>query len=285
MARILAVSSQVVHGNVGLSIIVPALQALGHDVMALPTVLLSNHPGGHAQVAGLRVPPATLTVMLAALHANGWLARIDAVLSGYLPSAEHVAVVAALVAQLRTSQPDLPYLCDPVIGDWPQGIYIDEEAAAAIRDQLLPLATVLTPNAFELGWLTGLPTATVPEAAQAMRALPEQLLTITTSVTVGAAKLANVVMRGQRQLAAVEVERRPHVAHGTGDMLSALLCGLAVGRADHAAFAAAVAPAVGIAVGIVERVIAASAGADQLQLQSLQQAVHQVMAGAQVSPG
>jgi pyridoxine kinase len=298
MACILAVSSQVAHGSVGLSVIVPALQALGHEVVALPTVLLSNHPGGHAQVAGLRVPSDTLSAMLAALHFNGRLARIDAVLSGYLPSAGHVAVVAALVSQLRASTPDLPYLCDPVIGDWPNGIYIEVEAAAAIRDRLLPLATVLTPNVFELGWITGLSTATRAEAAQAMRALPAPLLTIATSVPVaGAASanvLANVVMLGQRQLAVIEVERQPHVAHGTGDLLSAVVCGIATRSpgptadrgagvryyADRAAFTASVAPA----VEIVEHIIAASTGADQLRLQSLQQVVRQVMSGLNFSP-
>ncbi len=56
MARILAISSHVAHGHVGLGAIVPALNRLGHEVIALPTVLLSNHPR-HKQCAGEPVAP------------------------------------------------------------------------------------------------------------------------------------------------------------------------------------------------------------------------------------
>jgi pyridoxine kinase len=178
MARILAISSQVVHGSVGLSVIVPALQSLGHEVIALPTVLLSNH-SGHLHVAGTRIAPETLAAMIDALAANGWLAGVEVVLSGYLPTPEHVAFVAATVGRLRATKPALPYLCDPVIGDWPKGIYIDEHAAKAIRDQLQPLATMLTPNAFELGWLTGQPVVDLATALTAIRSLPAALQTVT----------------------------------------------------------------------------------------------------------
>src|SRR5688572_27846842 len=66
MARVLALSSQVARGHVGLSAVVPALQRLGHEVWPLPTILLSNHPG-HAHAAGLRVDPAALEEMVDAL--------------------------------------------------------------------------------------------------------------------------------------------------------------------------------------------------------------------------
>src|SRR5690606_40517447 len=89
MARILALSSQVARGHVGLSAIVPALQRLGHEVWPLPTILLSNHPG-HAHAAGIHVEPAVLEEMIDALERNGWLGEIEAVITGYLPTAEHV---------------------------------------------------------------------------------------------------------------------------------------------------------------------------------------------------
>lgn len=257
MARILAISSQVAHGSVGLSVIVPALQALGHDVMALPTVLLSNHPG-HAAVAGTRIAPETLTAMVEALAANGWLAGFDAVLSGYLPTPEHVAFVAATVLRLRAVKPALPYLCDPIIGDWPKGIYIDERAATAIRDDLVPLATMLTPNAFELGWLTGHPVVEVASAHAAIRCLPSALHTVATSVPAEAEALANVVIAGD-YVGAVHVKKRQGVPHGTGDLLAARICGRVLNGQSFAAAAA-------VAVPEVERVITASQGHDYLNL-------------------
>ena len=81
MATILAISSQVASGHVGLAAIVPALQRLGHDVIALPTVLLSNHPG-QQKSAGTRIDPVVLDGILDMLDSNGRLEAIDAVLTG-----------------------------------------------------------------------------------------------------------------------------------------------------------------------------------------------------------
>ena len=257
MARILAISSQVVYGSVGLSIITPTLQSLAHDVMALPTVLLSNHPG-HPQVAGTHISPETLSAMIEALAANGWLAGIDAVLSGYLPTAAHVAVVAATMRRLHQTKLALPYLCDPVIGDWPKGRYIADEAACAIRDQLLPLATMLTPNAFELSWLTGHDIADEAAARSAILRLPAGLQTVATSVPMadGSPTLANVIV-ADGQARSVQVPKRTGVPHGTGDLLAALLCGHVLNGHSFSA-------AVDLAVHDVDRRIAASAGYDRL---------------------
>ncbi len=57
MALVLCVSSQTVFGPVGNSVAVPVLQAAGHEVMQLPTVLLSNHPG-HGKPIGQATPAA-----------------------------------------------------------------------------------------------------------------------------------------------------------------------------------------------------------------------------------
>ena len=154
MARILAISSHVARGHVGLSAIVPACQALGHDVTALPTINLSNHPG-HPHASGERIAPAVLSRMLDALAANGWLADIDSVLTGYLPSAEHVAFAADTIDRIRALSPSVVVFCDAILGDVPKGLYIAPEAAAALRDQLLHRADVLKANAFEIGWLAG----------------------------------------------------------------------------------------------------------------------------------
>jgi pyridoxine kinase len=132
MGTILAISSQVARGHVGLAAAVPALHALGHEVIALPTVLLSNHPG-HGAVAGQRIDPVLLGQMLATLDAHGWLARVDAVLSGYLPTPGHVAVVEDAIARVRARNPAAAYFCDPVLGDDPKGLYIAEDAARALH--------------------------------------------------------------------------------------------------------------------------------------------------------
>lgn len=261
MARVLAISSQVARGAIGLSAVVPALQALGHDVIALPAILLSNHPG-HSRFAGERVSPDLLRRMLDALEANAWLGGIDAVLTGYLPSAEHVAVAADAIARVRaaeTASRRALYLCDPVIGDWPKGIYIDPSAAAAIRDKLVPIADILTPNVFELGWLTGhdvVDLATTITAAAASRAPT----VVATSVPMSAgAALANVAVGPDRTAAWTSVPRRARVANGTGDLFAALLLG-------HRLRGCRLHEAVARATAGVEHVVALSLGLEELAL-------------------
>jgi pyridoxine kinase len=56
--------------------------------------VLSSHPG-HGRSAGERIAPAIIEEMVDALDANGWLAGVDAVLTGYLPTAGHVAMVCS----------------------------------------------------------------------------------------------------------------------------------------------------------------------------------------------
>lgn len=221
MARILAISSQVVRGHVGLSAVVPALQALGHEVWPLPTIVLSNHPG-HAQISGTRITPHVLSGMLDALDKNGWLPEVDAVLTGYLPSAGHVRVAADAVRRLKGGRL-VPFLCDPVLGDHPEGLYLDAEAAAAIRTELLPLADIATPNLFELGWLTGHAAHDLPSTIAAARALARPVV-IVTSVNGQPGRLLNLCVE-DKDVHACDVRRRPAAPHGTGDLLSALLLG------------------------------------------------------------
>ncbi len=256
MAVVLSISSDVMRGHVGNAAIRFSLQRLGHEVWAVPTVVLSNHPG-HPHVAGMRIPAETIAAMLGALEANGWLGRIDAVLTGYLPSAEHVEMAADAVERIRRLRPDLLVLCDPVLGDHPKGLYIDERAARAIRSRLLPGASLATPNRFELEWLTGETVTGVESAASAAGRLGVAMVLVT-SVPVGDSRLANV-LRTTAETLVEEVPRRPSAPHGTGDLMSALLLGwLLEAKPPRAALA--------LAARGVEQVIDASALSDELNV-------------------
>ena len=212
--RVLAVSSQVVWGPVGNSAAVPALQARGHEVLALPTITLSNHPG-HGQPAGFRTHAEDMARMFAALEALGALEGLDAMLTGYFASAGQVEEVARLLDRVP-----VPYLLvDPVLGDHGR-LYVPQDVAEAIRDHLVPRATCLTPNAFELSWLSGVTVSDEASAIAAARALaPPELLA--TSVPAGDDSLATLLVTADVVHRAV-TSRLPHVPHGTGDFLSGL---------------------------------------------------------------
>ena len=255
MARVLSISSQVVRGHVGNSAAAFALQRLGHEVWLLPTVILSNHPG-HAHVAGTRIEPKVLGEMVAALRRNGWLGEVDAVATGYLPTPGHVAVAVETIETLLADGSRPLILIDPVLGDDPGGLYVAEAAAQAVRDRLLPLADILTPNRFELAWLSGIPVADVAAAAFAAGKLGVPAV-LATSIP-GGDRFVNLLWQ-PHGTALAEVPRLAAVPHGTGDLLAALMLGAMLqGEPAEQAMRRAVA---GVAA-----VIEASAGADELQL-------------------
>jgi pyridoxine kinase len=261
MAKVLAISSHVARGHVGLAATVPALQRLGHEVWALPTVLLASRPGlGH--LARHEVPPADLAAMLAALEADGGWAALDGVLTGYFPSPQSVTAAADAVRRLKNRAPAIPVLVDPILGDGGR-LYVAEATAAAIRGELLPLATIATPNLYELSWLTGARITDPADAVSAARRLGPQTVVIT-SATETQEKISTFLVT-----AFDVVERRSPrhegIPNGAGDLFAGLLLG-------HALNGRGLAAALDLAVADLNHVFAASAGRDVLELSALDRA-------------
>lgn len=220
MHRLLMISSYVANDPVGLTATIPPLLAAGIDVVGLPTVVLSNHPV-RAHIAGITLDPRLLGDMVRALEDNGWLASFDAIFSGYLPSMQHVEVVAAAVKRLRTIRSEITYVCDPIFGDDPGGLYIDERSAHGIRDLLLPLADVLTPNRFELSWLSGIDVRSPADARAAIARLGRPIVA-GTSIPDGPDVLATV-LAAQGEAFIGRVDKWSNVPHGTGDVFAGCL--------------------------------------------------------------
>ena len=233
MARVLAMSSWVSAGHVGLSAMAPVLQSLGHEIIQLPTVVFSNHTGWSA-IAGRATSPEQLTEMLDAISSNGWLVGVDAFLGGYMPSAHHVEVARQAIGQLRDQSPAARIVCDPVLGDDPNGLYVAREAAEAVRDRLVPLADALTPNRFELTWLTGRSIDTIDDAKLAAQTLAEQrpgrrVLVTSPPISVEETGVLEVSADEARLYRTRRHKLRPN---GAGDVFSALIgAGLSTGAA------------------------------------------------------
>jgi pyridoxine kinase len=258
MATVLAISSHVARGSVGLAATVPALQWLGHEAWAVPTVLLASRPG-LGRLARHDLPPDALAAMLAGLEADGCWPRLDAVLTGYFPSAAAVHVVAQAVQRIRETAPHIPVLVDPIAGDAGR-LYIAEATAVAIRDELLPLGTIATPNLFELGWLTGTAIATVPEAVAAARRLGLQAV-VATSAAELEDRISTLLVTGGNCIERFSA-RRHGIPNGAGDLLAGLLVG-------HLLNGGSLEDALDRALADLGRVLAASTGRDVLQLSAL----------------
>lgn len=154
-ARILSFGSQLVHGSVGLNAAERVTTASGIRVVAVPTILLSAMPH-YESVHHIEIPAHWLAQTLHDLDQIRALASVEIVTSGYLASPSQTEPIARWYDALpRASRP--PLLLDPTLGDTELGFYTDPEVAGAIRRDLVPLATGITPNLFELAHLTGIP--------------------------------------------------------------------------------------------------------------------------------
>jgi pyridoxine kinase len=177
---VLVISSHVVRGSVGNRAAVFALETLGHPVWALPTIVLPWHPG-HRRATRLTFSEADFDLAIDDLLAAPWLPEVKAVLTGYFANAAQARSVARLITALREKTPDLFYACDPVIGDL-GGLYVPQPTAEAIRDHLLPLASLATPNRYELAWLSGAPLDDNNAVMEAALALGPSRMLVTSAV-------------------------------------------------------------------------------------------------------
>ncbi len=258
MKRVIAISSQVVRGRVGLSAICPALTLLGLEVLPVPTIVLSNHPG-HKACAAHRIPVADLRAMLEALTENG-LPSVDAILTGYLPTTDHVAFAAELIDCVKGAHPErkVEIIVDPVLGDDPKGLYIDEAAAMAICKTLIARADIITPNRFELSYLAGVSVTSAETAVVAARLLPAPV-TVATSINDPLTGDHNLRI-SQTSVDTAAFAMNPTAPRGTGDTFAALYCAHHLAQPDAPLFALAAATA------MMDRLVAASAAHDELQI-------------------
>lgn len=225
MTAILSIQSSVVYGHVGAQAGAFALQRQGIDVWSLPTVQLSAN-AGYPGVQGRRTPPEEIAALGAGLAAHGALAQAEGVMTGYLGSAATAQAVLDILEATRAARPDVPYLCDPVLGDEGPGLYLPEAVGTLYRSRFLPMADIATPNRFELGWLTESPVETVPQmlaAAQALRAMGPGTVHVT-SVTAPGERLGILTVTDLGAWLAT-CPRLSHRAAGAGDMAAALLMG------------------------------------------------------------
>ena len=256
MPSVLSISSQVLRGHVGNSAALPTFTALGFEAWAVPTVILSNHPG-HGSAAGFAVATNDMENMIRELERHGWLGDCAGVLTGYFRSAEQCRLCARLVRDLKRANPRIYYCCDPVIGDDPQGLYVDTEIAVAVRDHLVPQADLVTPNLFELQWLSNVHAhdAAALIAAADKLGVPELMVT---SIPAGTGKVGTAWVHGNTA-AQASVVRHPTAPHGVGDMMAA--AALAYRLSGEAP-----ARALGRACGLIDHVLKASEGRDELDL-------------------
>lgn len=168
--NILSIQSHVAYGHVGNASAVFPLQRLGHEVWPINTVQFSNHTGYGAwkgQVFGRDL----IDSCVEGIAERGVLPSCDGVLSGYMGAAEIGEAILAAAARVRAANANALYCCDPVIGDIGRGVFVRPGIPEFMRDRAVPTADIVTPNQFELDFLTGATSATLADAKAAVTKL------------------------------------------------------------------------------------------------------------------
>lgn len=138
-------------GGAGIQADLKTIAALGGYGMSVVTALVAQNTQGVRGV--LDVPPDFVAAQIAAVFDD---VRVDAVKIGMLANADIVNTVADALDRYK---PEFVVL-DPVMVAASGDRLLQPDAVAALRDRLLPLATIITPNIPEAADLLGAPEAT-----------------------------------------------------------------------------------------------------------------------------
>jgi pyridoxine kinase len=206
-----------------------ALTQLGVDPCLIPTVTFGRRPGQGAPPGGAAVDPAVFRGMIDGVISRGLLGYADAVVTGYFAHPDQVEAAAELIEQARAASRGggwgpaygqrVSIVVDPVMGDHPDGLYVADAVAEAVRSRLVPLADHLTPNLWELEHLTGRALNSADEVVTAARTLERPVLT--TSVPVDADRIG-AVFADADEAWLFSHRRWEGAPHGTGDLVSAV---------------------------------------------------------------
>jgi len=151
--KILSIQSAVAYGHVGNSAAVFPLQRIGAEVLPVNTVNFSNHTG-YGEWRGALIAPTEVADVIVGIEERGQLPLIDLVLSGYQGGIGIGDVIVDAVRRVKEANPSALYACDPVMGNAKSGCFVAPEIPELLRTRVVPVADIITPNQFELGYLT-----------------------------------------------------------------------------------------------------------------------------------
>ena len=234
MTQILVISSFVATSSVGGSIAPATLAHLGIDCALAPTTLLGRHPG-LGSPGGSAVPADRLASMLEGIEAHGDYDKCNGLITGYFASPEQVHVAADTIDKVRASKrpetkPWLPptkakIIVDPIMGDSDSGLYIREDTANAIRQDLIKRADVITPNLWEFAYLTRTDIHSLQTAEhvwKAAQSLPCDAMITSIPSEIG---LGTLYIEKEHEAAwfCETPKLNGYIPHGTGDLATLLL--------------------------------------------------------------
>ena len=223
--KVLSIQSAVAYGHVGNSAAVFPLQRIGVEVLPVYTVNFSNHTG-YGAWRGPLISPDDVRAVIDGIEDRGAFPQIDVVLSGYQGSEGIADVILDAVARIKAANPGAIYSCDPVMGNATSGCFVAPAIPVLLRDRVVPAADLITPNQFELGYLTGTEPGSLEstlESVDLARASGPRTVLVT-SVERPDREEGTIEMLAVDDHGAwiVQTPRLPMKANGSGDVTAAL---------------------------------------------------------------
>jgi hydroxymethylpyrimidine/phosphomethylpyrimidine kinase len=228
---VLSIAGSDSSGGAGIQADLKTMLALGAHGMSVVTAITAQNSLGVRQL--WQLPPEAVR---AQFHALAGDIPIQAVKTGMLGSASTTRTVAALLQDFAA-----PLVIDPVTASKHGDALLSADALRALREQLLPLGTVVTPNLDEVRQLTGIAVTDpdqLPLAAEAMLAFGSRWVLVKGGHLAGPA--TDLLTDGSALHWFTEERIENRHTHGTGCTLaSAIAVGLALGHGVPEAVAAA----------------------------------------------
>lgn len=146
--KTIIIHSKVAMGYVGSNTSALILQINGFDIITIPTVVYSNHLS-LPTFGGGKISDELFASILKGVVDLNIFQDVSTIITGFIGSKGQVETTAVFIKEFKKQNPDILYLCDPVMGDIDKGQYVPAEIPDAMIEHLIPLADILTPNHYE----------------------------------------------------------------------------------------------------------------------------------------
>ncbi|MFY9815790.1 MAG: pyridoxal kinase PdxY [Pseudolabrys sp.] len=223
--NILSIQSHVAYGHVGNAAATFPLQRMGVEVLPIHTVQFSNHTG-YGSWKGRVFDAGMISELVEGIEQRGVLGECDGILSGYMGSADIGAAILDAVTAVKRANPAARYCCDPVIGDVGRGVFVREGIPEFMRNKAVPAADLITPNQFELDYLSNRASRTLRQARDAVKAVhdlgPRAILVTSLHTEETPENSIDLLASDESGCFIVRTPLLPLAVNGAGDAIAAL---------------------------------------------------------------
>jgi len=194
------------------------------------SVQFSNHTGYKNGVTGQVLDGKQLLELVSGLEKNSLVSEYTHLLTGFIGSVSFLRNIIQVFNTLKAKCTDIQYFCDPVLGDNGK-LYVPEALVEVYRNEIIPIASILTPNQFELEILSQIKITDMTSAHRAMDFIHEKgvrTVVLTSGEFLEDASrlsllLSTRLQNGGRTMYTAEFDKVEGKYTGTGDLIAALL--------------------------------------------------------------